>query len=212
MLRLGADEHESELRVGIARIFDHLMEIASHSHEFETGTWTQPVGDGCSVGRQISANRSQALTARPSAHWWSLKVERSGWISCRKNCGEGILAAENQAIRAIRNMGDQAASTDTCIMRVSHRSAGEMAEWLKAHAWKACLGETLTWVRIPLSPPSSLNCREFLPFIPLGIHQCRPFFAISARPTGLQRTDFVPATGTNLAFFSVRGDQQSDFQ
>ena len=32
-------------------------------------------------------------------------------------------------------------------------SAGEMAEWLKAHAWKACLGETLTWVRIPLSPP-----------------------------------------------------------
>src|SRR5580692_10500492 len=33
--------------------------------------------------------------------------------------------------------------------------AGEMAEWLKAHAWKACLGETLTWVRIPLSPPSS---------------------------------------------------------
>ena len=27
--------------------------------------------------------------------------------------------------------------------------AGEMAEWLKAHAWKACLGETLTWVRIP---------------------------------------------------------------
>ena len=30
-----------------------------------------------------------------------------------------------------------------------------MAEWLKAHAWKACLGETLTWVRIPLSPPFS---------------------------------------------------------
>ena len=28
-----------------------------------------------------------------------------------------------------------------------------MAEWLKAHAWKACLGETLTWVRIPLAPP-----------------------------------------------------------
>ena len=31
-----------------------------------------------------------------------------------------------------------------------------MAEWLKAHAWKACLGETLTWVRIPLSPPELL--------------------------------------------------------
>ena len=36
---------------------------------------------------------------------------------------------------------------------VAPNSAGEMAEWLKAHAWKACLGETLTWVRIPLSPP-----------------------------------------------------------
>ena len=33
--------------------------------------------------------------------------------------------------------------------------AGEMAEWLKAHAWKACLLERVTWVRIPLSPPDS---------------------------------------------------------
>src|SRR4051794_5812604 len=38
-----------------------------------------------------------------------------------------------------------------------NQCAGEMAEWLKAHAWKACLGETLTWVRIPLSPPSFLH-------------------------------------------------------
>src|SRR5580700_8291910 len=34
-----------------------------------------------------------------------------------------------------------------------------MAEWLKAHAWKACLGETLTWVRIPLSPPVFILAR-----------------------------------------------------
>src|SRR4051794_23337135 len=32
-----------------------------------------------------------------------------------------------------------------------------MAEWLKAHAWKACVRETVPWVRIPLSPP----CRDF---------------------------------------------------
>src|SRR5437867_12527219 len=37
-----------------------------------------------------------------------------------------------------------------------------MAEWLKAHAWKACLGETLTWVRIPLSPPEILQHSGFL--------------------------------------------------
>jgi hypothetical protein len=30
---------------------------------------------------------------------------------------------------------------------------GEMSEWLKEHAWKACVGETLPRVRIPLSPP-----------------------------------------------------------
>src|SRR6185436_13587757 len=30
-----------------------------------------------------------------------------------------------------------------------------MSEWLKEHAWKACVGETLPWVRIPLSPPSA---------------------------------------------------------
>jgi macrolide transport system ATP-binding/permease protein len=28
-----------------------------------------------------------------------------------------------------------------------------MSEWLKEHAWKACVGETLPRVRIPLSPP-----------------------------------------------------------
>ena len=28
-----------------------------------------------------------------------------------------------------------------------------MAEWLKAHAWKACKEATLSWVRIPFSPP-----------------------------------------------------------
>ncbi len=30
---------------------------------------------------------------------------------------------------------------------------GEVAEWLKAHAWKACKEVTLSWVRIPFSPP-----------------------------------------------------------
>ena len=30
-----------------------------------------------------------------------------------------------------------------------------MAEWFKAHAWRACIGETLSWVRIPLSPPQN---------------------------------------------------------
>ncbi len=40
-----------------------------------------------------------------------------------------------------------------------------MSEWLKEHAWKACVGETLPWVRIPLSPPvlthRCANIRKF---------------------------------------------------
>src|SRR5262249_48988723 len=38
------------------------------------------------------------------------------------------------------------------ILPASQRSGG-MAEWLKAHAWKACIRETVSWVRIPLPPP-----------------------------------------------------------
>src|SRR5262249_53662486 len=37
------------------------------------------------------------------------------------------------------------------ILRAQAR--GGMAEWLKAHAWKACIRETVSWVRIPLPPP-----------------------------------------------------------
>ena len=32
------------------------------------------------------------------------------------------------------------------------RTIGEMSEWFKEHAWKACVGVTPPWVRIPLSP------------------------------------------------------------
>ena len=32
---------------------------------------------------------------------------------------------------------------------------GEVSEWPKEHAWKACVGGTLPWVRIPPSPPSN---------------------------------------------------------
>ena len=34
-----------------------------------------------------------------------------------------------------------------------------MAECLKAHTWKARIGETLSWVRIPFSPPLISNLK-----------------------------------------------------
>ncbi|MDF2616800.1 MAG: hypothetical protein K0Q47_1455, partial [Sedimentibacter sp.] len=39
------------------------------------------------------------------------------------------------------------------IITFAVRHCGEMSEWFKEHAWKACLRETVTGVRIPLSPP-----------------------------------------------------------
>ena len=30
--------------------------------------------------------------------------------------------------------------------------SGEVSEWLKEHAWKVCIRETVSGVRIPLSP------------------------------------------------------------
>src|ERR1051326_9481795 len=42
---------------------------------------------------------------------------RTEWLDfLQEKLRRGILAAKNEAIRAVRNMGNQAASTDTCIM------------------------------------------------------------------------------------------------
>src|SRR5829696_5154917 len=48
----------------------------------------------------------------------------------------------------------------------SRSSAGEVAEWLKALAWKACIRETVSRVRIPPSPPACFvngSQRRFFP-------------------------------------------------
>jgi hypothetical protein len=42
---------------------------------------------------------------------------------------------------------------------------GEVSERFKEHAWKACVGETQPWVRIPPSPPYPKQSQPFVPFI-----------------------------------------------
>ncbi len=37
---------------------------------------------------------------------------------------------------------------------------GEVSEWLKEHAWKVCIVETLSRVRIPPSPPNKTKPRK----------------------------------------------------
>ena len=45
------------------------------------------------------------------------------------------------------------ANLPTAARSRAQRVLGGMAEWLKAHAWKACIRATVSWVRIPLPPP-----------------------------------------------------------
>ena len=44
--------------------------------------------------------------------------------------------------------------------------AGEVAEWLKAHAWNACIRATVSRVRIPFSPPLGHHDHTVLPLYP----------------------------------------------
>ena len=91
---------------------------------------------------------------------------------------------------------------------------GEMAEWLKAHAWKACLGETLTWVRIPLSPPvSSLASLELQSSATIRI--VAPRFAILnpcpkrwSELSGGGRARFCPDCQTHVHALDQYSDQE----
>src|ERR1700712_4710546 len=73
--------------------------------------------------------------------------------------------------RLRKSLSSRSQSLAKVVLALQERATGEMAEWLKAHAWKACVRETVPWVRIPLSPPSRLP--------PIGLanaahqHECR---------------------------------------
>src|SRR5262249_27428699 len=51
-----------------------------------------------------------------------------------------------------------------------------MAEWLKAHAWKACIRATVSWVRIPLPPPGALITLNYSLdiFLQIGLAPIQP--------------------------------------
>lgn len=74
-----------------------------------------------------------------------------------------------------------------------------MDEWFKSHAWKACIGVSLSGVRIPLSPPElhrkprKFKClRGFLFFSPSG--------SLSA---GMRWAELIVGAGSRLAPRSV---------
>src|SRR5262245_66332700 len=67
-----------------------------------------------------------------------------------------------------------------------------MSEWLKEHAWKACVGETLPWVRISLSPPTSFI------HAPREVHMQRS--DVGSLPA---RRSFLSRLGGSLAAFGA---------
>src|SRR5690606_22748628 len=67
-------------------------------------------------------------------------------------------AAGDGNIAALAGLESGPISTRSAARRGKPGRRGEVAEWLKAHAWNACIRETVSRVRIPLSPP--LSCSE----------------------------------------------------
>jgi hypothetical protein len=63
---------------------------------------------------------------------------------------------------------------------------GEVAEWLKAHAWKACIRETVSRVRIPLSPPAGRKSRSLAYYFTPKFDEFVASFAglCTSKPTG----------------------------
>ncbi len=69
-----------------------------------------------------------------------------------------------------------------------------MAEWTKAQHWKCCVGATLPWVRIPLSPPF------FLPFYLIYSTKLDCLVLILYVKSYVSRRRFSPSVFLSLLF------------
>src|ERR1700681_4724915 len=65
---------------------------------------------------------------------------------CKGHSGRAIGAARDRKRDDVIDLKKSAPAVKT-------GGVGGVAEWLKAHAWKACIRETVSRVRIPLPPP-----------------------------------------------------------
>src|SRR5712672_2991310 len=98
----------------------------------------------CGLGRRFSSGEATPAAARPI---------------CRLNpthCNLWI----NPALPFSRRAPGRGLSPRVFCLKKSARACkrgcvGGVAEWLKAPAWKACVRETVPWVRIPPPPPAT---------------------------------------------------------
>ena len=100
--------------------------------------------------------RSQSNNPRPmtSSCVASLRTPRQ-----RRQVKEVPLAsaASSTAPRPAPGPARVVTTRSAAIVRSPVCGFGEVAEWLKALAWKACIRETVSWVRIPPSPPIPIS-------------------------------------------------------
>src|SRR5713226_6304673 len=100
---------------------------------------------------------------------------------------------------------------------MNYTRRGEVSERLKEHAWKACVGETQPWVRIPPSPPSSLpnwllrrierkNARILAEIRVFGTEpDCRESAFLVIR---LNQAEFSPGCGPAVRFHLPSGERR----
>ena len=111
-------------------------------------------GNGSGPPPRSNAHRDWRQSRSPGFAWpWVLSSPR------RQAAPPATHAAKSEAAhyRYFKPRPGYVRGVMLCCKKPRDLQAGEMAEWLKAHAWKACIGETLSRVRIPVSPPPILK-------------------------------------------------------
>src|ERR1700741_2640002 len=119
--------------------------------------------------RQRSGSRTQALasSSRSSDLIWLSSINRRRSQPFGSNRARASVYARNELSNNFNRLWKLRARKalpplQNASCPFMRRPYGEMAEWLKAHAWKACVRETVPWVRIPLSPPERVGVIDIL--------------------------------------------------
>ena len=117
----------------------------------------EPTSIQCWLGPRICIGKGRAFglaSADRSTRWSALPVPCKWWRSGQRPLVDGRDGFEG---RYLVRKGFASLNPPGATGR--RKRCGEVAEWLKAHAWNACIRETVSRVRIPFSPPSCFALR-----------------------------------------------------
>jgi hypothetical protein len=118
--------------------------------------WGGPLG--VSRGRCGSITPARAAV-QPGSGWVTGAGRRNPRHGLRTRClpsgrPPAYITGTARARRAARGTRHEIVLPVTAAIVPARRRSGGVAERLKAHAWKACIRETVSRVRIPLPPPA----------------------------------------------------------